>query len=201
MAAVLDAAARLFDIRDIAAAMTVSIEGSQNTSTANEKAFQALLGNDSYWRAPVRGMLDGEEPRELRRNFPTVRRLNCAATPRARKFSQFAYDITRVAVPVLHHCRSRRGHRWRPHDGLSAFRAFDLDCCRTDMRKRRVVRNAVGYTLNAIIEGPASITTAEANFEARAYRQKPLKHRFGSRQCGAPASSEEVATVTSQVPK
>ncbi len=39
------------------------------------RLFQAAIEHEAYWRALARAILDGENPRELQRDFPTVRRM------------------------------------------------------------------------------------------------------------------------------
>jgi TetR/AcrR family transcriptional regulator, repressor for neighboring sulfatase len=40
-----------------------------------ERLFAASAAHETYWRALARALLDGENPRALQRDFPTVRRL------------------------------------------------------------------------------------------------------------------------------
>jgi AcrR family transcriptional regulator len=231
MAAVLDAAARLFGdrgpravtIRDIAAAAKVNhalvhryfgskqqvlrmvleksaaataaaIESSRNSSAAIAKAFQALLGNDSYWRALARAMLDGEEPRRLQRNFPTIRRLIALL----RQERDNSHTLAQMSAPprsttaeaaVAIACALMMG--WL------LFEPLLLAAAELNLQDRRGIRDAVNDMLKAIIEGRPSANRTNTRFDARAARRKPPRDGLGGAQCNA-RSSEEAVTAAAQ---
>jgi AcrR family transcriptional regulator len=233
MAAVLDAAARMFGergpravtIRDIAAAarvnhalvhryvgskqqvlrmvlersaaaMAASIEDSRNSSAAIEKAFEALLGNPSYWRALARAMLDGEQPHQLQRNFPTVQRLIALLRkepqdkPQNRSPSSSRTSSAELAVATAGALMM----------GWVLFEPLLLASAELGLHHRQDLRDSVKNWLKAIIEGSASEPTTLADVNAKAAWRRPLNDRFRVRQSSI-SSSGDGAMAALQTPK